>query len=143
MDMHELKPEAVSHLTYKYSKVVCEHEGKSFDFLCISFDGIYGGTASVKDDTAFMEGIIAQAVYIWPTECLVIDLARLEYEWGNSIVRMLNPVETFLQDGIMSCVIVTPAVGKKAFGDMMRASEYRSIPLADSIEQVVAQFARP
>ncbi len=141
---YTLNPNSISDINYELIMYDLLYEDKSkHSILSINFKGIYKAGSEGNNDALFMRGIIAMAINLWITEGLVLDFTQLSYEWGNTLLKIFDPIELYLENKSLVCYVLANKKNKKSISDILNLGREQGIDssiLCDTIENVFTRF---
>lgn len=80
----------------KYSFSVRQSEDKYKPYsqvVAVHFEGEYRIGSRGKPDARLMVGITAAAAIVWDADAIILDLRRLDYQWGDEMDWVCSPPE--------------------------------------------------
>jgi len=84
MELSPVSFKSLSSITYVIA--LPRHERfKTPEFVHVSFSGRYRDGAEGAPDATFIVAIMEAVQRAWYSECLIIDLTDLTYEWGDNM----------------------------------------------------------
>lgn len=90
MTVTEVKLENLSGIGCRYFEAEIPELGR-LSTLIVEFSGECGFGSSSNSDACFMDAMIAAGLKAWGHPCLILDLRRLKYEWGDMMSMIFFP----------------------------------------------------
>jgi hypothetical protein len=87
MNSKDLKPISLSATSQLSSSFAVNAEGT---VILATFSGPYRNGSSGNGDGLYMFSMLAAHYLIFEPICVILDLTKLEYHWGNTILRTTN-----------------------------------------------------
>jgi hypothetical protein len=90
MKTTEVRLEDLSNVRCRYFMAEIP-ELEHLSTLIVEFSGECGFGSGRNADACFMDGMIAARFRAWSPACLILDLRRLKYEWGDMMTAIFAP----------------------------------------------------
>lgn len=97
MEIEELKIVAPPGIICRYSRP--KSDSKSDDgVLIVSFDGTYPPGSRGNEHGSYMAHMTIHGVAAFSPDCVLLDLRRLEYQWGNTLLLVFQEIDRFMNE---------------------------------------------
>ena len=84
MELTPVSFESLSSITYSVALPQCDRFDTP-EFVYVAFSGQYRDGAEGAPDATFIVSIMEAVQRAWYTDCLIIDLTELVYDWGDNM----------------------------------------------------------